>query len=349
MSLENESVEEELVQDVESVEEDSSLEQITSIEDLKELANGTHEPAESEQVETMEDRAQPEVEASEELVEYTPDFTYKVKDEVLEFDEALRAAVTTKEAEDRLRDLYTRAAGLDGYKTKNSELQSQLDELSPQLHRMVDGFKNIKSLRDDKDWDRLVQIIGWDKEDLLDYAESILEFQELPEEQRKVIESERKLRDRVEHLESQVGSFQDVDHERIIAEEKNQLRTILDSDEYSAGVQKLGEVGYDFEKDVIAVGTKMFEESGHKVYPEMAEVVKQAYEMRRPLIEALAAKSEEQHETKVNNKQPVQQVKVVEKQPTIPKVTGNNSNKINDRMTLERLKELSGQIPSGVA
>jgi len=185
-------VEEEVIEEVAESTPASDEPEFTSIDDLRNLGN-EETVAES----TVQDpQVDPVEEAPAEVVEYTPDYTYKVKDEVLEFPEHLRSSIASKEHEDELRDLYTRAAGLDGYKSKNGELENQVEELSelkPQFDQLVNGYANIKKLRDDKDFHGLIQTLNWDKEDLLDFAETLLEEQELPEVERKTIEDNRRL------------------------------------------------------------------------------------------------------------------------------------------------------------
>jgi len=272
--------------------------------------------------------------------EYTPDFTYKVRDEVLEFDESLRGSVTSKESEDLLRDLYTKSMGLDGYKTKNSELETELGELKPRLTELVGGYENIQNLRDTKDYHRLIKTLNWKEDDVIDFAEKLLEESEMPDTQRTETKANRDLTDKVQLLESQLNNFQDQNKQRTDEQERAQLTAILSNDAYSDGVTKLKEVGVDFEQDVISIGTRMFNDSGRKAYPSMGEVVARAYEMRQPLIDRISPVIQTNTEPVVTN--PIAD----HRKPTLPKVTGTNSNAIEEVMTLDMLKGLSSQIPT---
>jgi len=333
---ENEESVEEIVEVVETIESgEDTAQEYKSIDDLRNIDTD----AVAESAENVEGIME---EVAEELV-YTPDFTYKVKDEVLEFDEGLRAAVTSKESEDLLRDLYTKSMGLDGYKAKYSEAETELNEIKPQLNDMIDGYRNIKELRDSKDYHRLIKTLNWDQEELIDFAERLLEEQELPESQREETKANRDLQDQVQLLNHKVQSFESQTSQRSLAEETNELSSILANEAYSEGVQKLSEVGLDFKNDVIEIGTKMFNESGRTVYPTVGDVVARAYELRQPLLDRLMTKTEVQTN---NEQEAVKTEKVVLRQPTLPKVTGTNNNAIEESFTLDKLRTLADQIPT---
>ena len=340
----------EVVEEIETTEEETVVEETVaenteevtepeyrSIEDLRKI----DPDSKAESVEQVIEEQVAAVEEQPEVAEYTPDYSYKVKDEVLEFDEALRGSVTSKESEDLLRDLYTKSMGLDGYKTKNSELETELGELKPQLGQLVDGYKNIKHLRDSKDYHRLMKTLDWPEEDLIDFAEKLLEEQELPESQRAEAKANRELNDKVQLLESKIDGYNAQSTERSLSDEQNELQGIMSHETYAPGIGKLKEVGVDFQEDVVAMGTKMFNESGRKVYPSIGDVVAKTYELRKPLIERLST-STEVNETQTEETVTTQ--KVVERQPTLPKVTGTNNNALEEVMTLDKLREMSDQI-----
>jgi hypothetical protein len=336
MPLDEESAEEvstEVTAEAESQVVEGMEQEYTSIDDLRNIGE-----VDDEIIETQADESEAEAEEATEVDGWKPDYTYKVKDEVLEFDEALREAVGNKEVEDHLRDLYTKSAGLDGYKTKNSELETQVNEMTPQLTQLVDGYKNIKYLRETKDFDRLISVLGWGEEDLLDYAEKLLERQELPAEQQTALTTNRALEDKVNLMESQLSNYDTQSRDEVVAKETAELDGILSSDAYSAGVAVLKEVGLDFKQEVIKLGKQEYQQSNGEIYPDMADVISRVYESRRPIIERLSVQT---NELPTN-----ESVEIIEKKATLPKINGTNNNKIEETMTFERLKELSSQIPT---
>lgn len=80
--------------------------------------------------------------------EYTPNFKFKVRDEEHEFDERIRPAVTSKEAEDHLRDVYTKAYGLDGVKKRAEDFERNWNEEKTRyqdLHSKHETLNNVLS------------------------------------------------------------------------------------------------------------------------------------------------------------------------------------------------------------
>ena len=79
----------------------------------------------------------PEVETTTEAVNteetpvesnvYEPNFSYEVKGESKEFPEFLRAAITSKENEDELRDMFTKLDGFDGIKESRAKIEEEFN------------------------------------------------------------------------------------------------------------------------------------------------------------------------------------------------------------------------------
>jgi hypothetical protein len=325
---------------VEAESQDNEELSIGSLDDLRSL-EVEEAPAESLEALT-EEVAEPKAGDGEEVVEYTPDFTYKVKDEVFEFDESLREAIKSKEIEDKFRDLYTRAAGLDDYKSKYSDIESKYNQTQPQLERMIGGYQNLMKFRDEGDMDRLMSVLGVTEEQWLNHAEAMLERHDLPEEQQQALKQNRELTDKYNQLEAQFNSLQEQQQSSNIEAERSELSQILSSESYASGVELLKEVGLDFEQDVIRAGEAIVAQENR--YPSVAEAVQKAYEYRQPLLTRLTAQTQETQTAEA----PAQQVvteKVVERQPTLPQVKGANSNKVDEVITFDKLREISNAIP----
>ena len=74
------------------------------------------------------------------------------------------------------------------------------------------------------------------------------------------------------------------------------------------------------------------------------EAVQKAYEARQPLLNRLKAQTQTQ--TEPGAQQQVVTEKVVERHPTLPKVKGANSNKVDEVISFDKLRELSNAIPT---
>lgn len=85
--------------------------------------------------------------------EYVPNYSYKVAQKELEFDDRLRAIIKDKDTEEYVRDLVTRAEGLPLVKERLTEkeqyfndLQSRYHEVETESSKYKTGFERLGSL-----------------------------------------------------------------------------------------------------------------------------------------------------------------------------------------------------------
>lgn len=128
--------------------------------------------------------------------EYTPNYTYKVRDEELEFDEFIRPAINSPEIEEQVRELYTRAKGLDSVKSRFEETKQRMADLELEAQRYREeneyaskGVEGLKKLALE-DFPSFAHIVGLDDKTILSYANRRLDYQEKPEHERAEIDRE---------------------------------------------------------------------------------------------------------------------------------------------------------------
>lgn len=299
--------------------------EIASLDELKALAN--EEPVESEPApQAVEESTEPE---------YIPNYSYKVKDEELEFDEILRTAVTSKEAEERLRDLHTRAAGLDSYKTKYTDLEGKYGNVESQAQKLVGAFNTLKELRDKKDWNGLTEAIGLTPDLVTDWALALDDHQQLPEEQRQMIEQNRQMQAQLAQMQNQMTDYQSMGQEQRIEQEVNELKSLVSSEAYSPVSQAMSEKGLNMTDIILDHGHKIYRQTGQE--PSIKEVVDQVAQQYNFLLTTQPV--QEQGLPQVN---PVQAPPV--QQQTLPSVTGSNTAATGEVMTLDKLKQLANNI-----
>lgn len=99
--------------------------------------------------------ANPDAVEVTETPEYEPNYKFKVKNDEFEFDERIRSGITSKEAEDHLRDIYTRSHGLDSVKARAEEYEknykdteSKYGQLHSQYEQVQNGITRLNELRE---------------------------------------------------------------------------------------------------------------------------------------------------------------------------------------------------------
>lgn len=146
----------------ESVEEIAVSEPVENEEKPVDTESEAGEPAVLEGAEESAEGDEPVEGEEASPAEYTPNFKYAVKDQELEMDEWARPFIN-KDNEEKFRELYTRAAGLDAIKTQRDELKTQFDTAST-------DYTKIKEVNDGLEKEQA----GWK------YAENILSKGDYP-------------------------------------------------------------------------------------------------------------------------------------------------------------------------
>lgn len=133
----------------------------------------TSPSTESAAPEVLETSQSPEQGASTEVDQtppaYQADYSYQVKGARKEFDEVFRPLITSKDIEDRLRDLYTARDGLDEIKLSRDQVQAQFEELQGKWNT---ADKNLRRFWQLKDYDlgAFFQQAQISEDQLLDYV-----------------------------------------------------------------------------------------------------------------------------------------------------------------------------------
>ena len=120
---------------------------------------------------------------------YQPNFSYKVYDEEKQFPELLRSLVKDKDTEEQIRQILSRADGLDGMKVKNTQLQERFTTFEKEAKPSIEIVGRVRSFMEKKDLHGLTSFLGIPKQALYDYVAQELKFDENPDLRRQVDES----------------------------------------------------------------------------------------------------------------------------------------------------------------
>jgi len=102
---------------------------------------------------------------------YSPNYQFKVYDKTHEFPEWVRSAITDKTREEEVRDVFSRAYGLDGVKSKFERLKSEYDGLVPYREKYDSASQQIQKLVTlrQHDFHGFVGALGLSDDQLIDY------------------------------------------------------------------------------------------------------------------------------------------------------------------------------------
>lgn len=242
--------------------------------------------------------------------EYTPDFNYKVKDEEKQFDERFHDLVKSKEDEDWIRDLHTRADGMGHIKETLGTTQGELEEYRQGFNNLYGGFEKIKLQRDSGDLRPLMKTLGVTDDQLLEYAIKLAEEENLPDEQREAVRVNRESNDRISQLEKQISGYQSESSAALEQREMAELDSLVANPEYSPVFEVLKNGGRDVVSALKQHGNAMYRTT--EQYPSVSQVV-DSFVKENSFLLNLAPRQEQAGMQTLN------------RQPTLPKVRASGS------------------------
>ena len=304
------------------VETEPSKEPMT-LDRLRDMANNVGQE-DLPVAESTEDSEEPQ------LPQYEPNLSYKVKDEEKQFADWLASVVTDKEKEDYLRDIYTKADALEGYKEKYSKVEEEADMYYNQTQQLTAAFKAIQNFRDNQEYDKLQQALGLSDEQLVQMALARVDEQNLPPEQKEAIQMKREYERKQREYEQRMSQFEQQQAEQRIQSEINQLTSLVESEQVRPIAEAMAQRGQNFVEQVLAMGQYEYKRTG--VEPSIESVVNKIAQQNSWILEQA--------------KQEVQSLPVVEKKKTLPTVNGTGATRASAPKirTLEDLKKLANSL-----
>ena len=264
--------------------------QVSGIEELQAMldsdfeSTGEQAPVEEtqapveEEAPVVEEAPAGQPEAPQPEAEYVPSFGYKVKDEERVFDERLHGSVKTREDEEYVRDLYTKADGLEAYKAKYETQGAKLAEMEETMYGMHDQADVSKSFydglvgnRDAGNHRKVMDAIGFTDDEVMSYALELARERELPEDERIAVQAQRDSVNRNESIAAEQQYQSDMlEHQRnelIGLQEQalvhQQTATINHhiSTDHQALSAKMSEAGLNFFDEVVTYGAEQLRQT----------------------------------------------------------------------------------------
>jgi hypothetical protein len=173
--------------------------------------------------------------------EYKPDYSYKVYDTVKEFDPRLRGLIKTKEDETWVRDIVTKADGLEINKRNLEKVQKEHEQMRNEYTPLKRDVDLVLQMKDKKDYGSMFTALGLTKQEIMEFAYKEAQLMELTPQQRaeydnynKVQFSQYSLQQQNEDLQKKLGQIE-------LTQRKAELQNALNSTDY-------GDVAKDFDQ-----------------------------------------------------------------------------------------------------
>ncbi len=163
---------------------------------------------------------------------FTPDLSYKVRDEVKEMDEWVKPFIKDEETQKKFQDLFTRGEGLelakqerDEAKTKLTNIESSLQHLNGYVQQFYQNPENAdvgaNSAR------QFIEALGLPRQMFLQYALQELKYQNMPPEQKAQIDAQRAQMDQLNQLQTQNQQLAQSHQQTLQAQRSFELQTAM--------------------------------------------------------------------------------------------------------------------------
>lgn len=121
---------------------------------------------------------------------YTPNYTFKVMDQEMQFDPFLHGVIKDQETEKRIREIYEKAHGLDYVKPKYESLKNDYTGLNKKWGEVEGSLKQLGTYLENKDLGSFLGSFNLTDEDIFKYALERLEYFNLPPEKRQAMDAQ---------------------------------------------------------------------------------------------------------------------------------------------------------------
>lgn len=266
--------------------------------------------------------------SGESAPEYTPSYVYKVLDQEKQFDDRLKEAIKSKEDEDYIRDLYTKADGLEAYKKKYTDIEVEAGTLRNKVQTLGGFMNKVKKWRDEGDYDSLFNALGIEEEARLSHALKLAQLKQMPEDQRNKHYESVKIKSEYEQAQERLAEYESRERDSMINHQVNELNTMINHPEVSSLSGVLKTKGIDLREEVLKHGHYLYQVSGKE--PSVKEAVEAVVNKYKAIVQAAPA-------------QPT--VPTIEKKQTTPAIkAAGGINRAEKRMTLDELRKMANNI-----
>jgi hypothetical protein len=168
---------------------------------------------------------------------YQPDYKFTASDKEHEIPEMYRALIKDKETEKQIKDVFSKAYGLDGYKQKHHGLRDEYGQYKQQVAPVMKIAQELDYYYKKGDLGSYFKTLGFDDKQIMQYALEKAQQLELSPEQKRVYD-EREAANRQQYmLETQFRQTQERLDSMMIQQRDVELKTVLSKPEVQSFAQ----------------------------------------------------------------------------------------------------------------
>lgn len=159
---------------------------------------------------------------------YTPNFKFKVMDKEMEIPEAFRGAIKDVETEKMAREIFEKAHGMDHIKARFHETREQFKSVKTENDSYKQGIQELREAFSKNDFDSFFKRLQIPEEKVLQWVIDKAQYNQLPPDQKRVLDEKRAAEQRAGLLEKQNTEYQQQYQEQAVQAKTFALQVALE-------------------------------------------------------------------------------------------------------------------------
>lgn len=279
---------------------------------------------------------------------YTPNFKYKYavegqKSVEAEIDDLFKPLIKDAETEKKVRELFEKAYGLDFIKSDRDTFKTTASDIYSKFQEQSQAINTVSTFIKNKDYDTVFEVLNIPKQDILQYALGIVQYQQMTPEQRAAYDRNIAERQRYAAIEMQNNQIMSEYNNLAATQRENDVANIVNRPEFASIVQNFDNVAGQgaFRNEVVRRGQYYAQVHGidvpaEQVVREVAQLV--GYQQANMQAQQRSMGGTSQNTPNAGVTKPTQK-------PVLPNISGKGTSPVKKvPRSVDDLRQLAKQL-----
>jgi len=255
----------------------------------------------------------------------------------MDIPEKFRSLITDKESEHEIKTLFSKAEGIEFSQKRQEQFKAEKEQAANYIAQVHQRLSGVQAQIESGDLDSAFQTMAIPQEKILQWVLDKVNYQQLPVDQRQLIDGQREAQKRAQSLEEQNKALSQAHMNAMVQHKSMALDATLNRPDLKAVINaydsRQGKQPQDppFRDLVIRYGDYSWKSSGGKVDLSPSDCVEAV--LREYGIAQGYAQAQSQNPAQVQSNAPAQQAQPTRQTPSLPNVAGRAASPTAPRIT----------------